>query len=98
MERIEQKSYSDTYGYFGGTDSSTSVSVNTFTSGNNATQWQAEIGSKLGPQAKAFIDVTPLGSASPLNMGNSQALQVRVTVSWNELGRSKSVSLQTIRY
>jgi uncharacterized protein (TIGR02598 family) len=98
MERIEQKSYSDTYGYFGGTDSSTSVSVNTFTSGNNATQWQAEIGSKLGPQAKAFIDVTPLGSASPLNMGNSQALQVRVTVSWNELGRSKSVALQTIRY
>lgn len=98
MERIEQKSYTDTYLYFGGTDSSTSVAVNTFTSGNNATQWQAEIGSKLGPQAKAFIDVTPLGNASPLNMGNSQALQVRVTISWNELGRSKSVSLESIRY
>jgi type II secretory pathway pseudopilin PulG len=98
MERIEQKAYTDTYLYFGGTDSSTSVSVNTFTSGNNATQWQAEIGSKLGPQAKGFIVVTPLGNASPLNMGNSQALQVRVTISWNELGRTKSVSLESIRF
>jgi uncharacterized protein (TIGR02598 family) len=98
MEQIEQKSYTDTYAYFGGTDSSTLLSVNTFTSGNNATQWQAEIGSKLGPQAKGFIVVTPLGNASPLNMGNSQALRVRVTIAWNELGRSKSVALQSIRF
>jgi len=98
MEVIEQKAYTQTYTYFGGTASSTSLSVNTFTTGNNATQWQAEIGSKLGPQAQGFIDVTPLGSASPLNMGNSQALQVKITVSWNEMGRTKSVSLMEVRF
>jgi type II secretory pathway pseudopilin PulG len=98
MEVIEQKTYVQTYGYFGGTDSSTSLSVSTTTGGNNANQWQAEISSKLGPQASAAIDVTPLGSASPLNMGSSQALRVRVTVTWNELGRTKNVSLQEVRF
>jgi type II secretory pathway pseudopilin PulG len=98
MEQIEQKPYTQTYTYFGGTDSSTSVSVNTFTTGNNATQYQAEIGTKLGPQAKGLIVVTPLGSASPLNMGNSQALQVKITVTWNELGRTRSVELQEVRF
>jgi hypothetical protein len=72
--------------------------VNTFTTGNNATQYQAEIGTKLGPQAKGLIVVTPLGSASPLNMGNSQALQVKITVTWNELGRTRSVELQEVRF
>jgi len=98
MERIDQKTYVDTYAYFGGTDSSTGLSVSTATSGNNANQWQAEILSKLGPQAGGTITVTPLGSASPLNMGNSQALQVKITVTWNELGRSKNVTLQEVRF
>jgi Tfp pilus assembly protein PilV len=98
MERIEQKTYTDTYGYFGGTDASTSLSVSTNTAGNNANQWQAEISSKLGPQASGTIAVTPLGSASPLNMGNSQALQVRITVTWSELGRTKNIALQEVRF
>jgi uncharacterized protein (TIGR02598 family) len=98
MERIEQETYAEAYTYFGGTDSSTSLSVSTTTTGNNANQWQAEIASKLGPQASGTIAVTPLGSASPLNMGTSQALQVKVTVTWNELGRSKNVALEAVRF
>ena len=98
MEQIDQKTYTETYTYFGGTDSSTSLSVSTTTTGNNANQWQAEIASKLGPQAGGTITVTPLGTASPLNMGSSQALQVKVTVTWNELGRSKNVTLEEIRF
>jgi len=98
MERIDQKTYAETYTYFGGTDSSTSLSVSTTTTGNNAEQWQAEIAEKLGPQASGTIAVIPLGSASPLNMGNSHALQVRVTVAWNELGRGKNVSLEAVRF
>ncbi len=98
MEVIEQQAYSVTYTYFGGTDSSTSLSVSTTTAGNNANQWQAEIASKLGPQAAGTIAVTPLGSASPLNMGNSLALQVKVTVTWNELGRTRNVTLQEVRF
>ena len=98
MERIDQKTYAETYTYFGGTDSSTSLSVSTTTTGNNANQWHAEIASKLGPQASGTIAVTPLGSASPLNMGTSQALQVKVTITWNELGRSKHVELESVRF
>ena len=98
MERIDQKTYVDTYAYFGGTASSTSLSVSTTTTGNNANQWQAEIATKLGPQASGTIAVTPLGSASPLNMGNSQALQVKITLTWNELGRSKNVTLEEVRF
>lgn len=98
MERIDQLPYSETYAYFGGTASSTSLSVSSATTGNNANQWQAELSSKLGPQAAATIAVTPLGSASPLNMGNAQALSVRVTVSWSELGRNKTVLLQSVRF
>ena len=98
VERIEQLPYTDTYGYFGGTDTSTSLVVSTTTTGNNASQWQSEINSRLGPNASAVITVTPLGSASPLNMGSASALQVKVAVNWTELGRFKSVSLQTVRF
>jgi type IV pilus assembly protein PilV len=98
MERIEQKTYTETYTYFGGTDASTSLSVSTTTTGNNASQWQAEIAEKLGPQASGTITVTPLGTASPLTMATSDALRVRVTVSWSDLGRSKNVSLEGIRF
>ena len=72
--------------------------MSTNTVGNNANQFQAEIASRLGPGASGTIAITPLGSASPLNMGNAQALQVRVTVNYTELGRARNVSLQTIRY
>jgi type II secretory pathway pseudopilin PulG len=98
MERIDQLPYVETYGYFGGTDTSTSLAVNTTTTGNNANQWQSEIQSRLGPQASATIVIVPLGGASPLNMGSASALRVRVTVTWRELGRVRSISLQTIRF
>ena len=98
MEQIDQETYAETYTTFGGTDSSTSLSVSTTTTGNNANQYQAEIEGKLGPQASGTIAVTPLGTASPLNMGTSQALQVKVTITWNELGRSKNVTLEEVRF
>jgi len=98
MERIDQLPYVETYGYFGGTDTSTSLVVSTVTTGNNANQWQSEINSRLGPNASGTIFITPLGSASPLNMGSASALRVRVTVNWTELGRVRTVALQTIRF
>ena len=98
MERIDQLPYIETYGYFGGTDTSTSLSVSTTTTGNNANQWQSEIQSRLGPNGSGSISIVPLGSASPLNMGSASALRVRVTVNWTELGRARSVALQTIRF
>jgi len=97
MERIDQLSYSQVYTYFGGTDATTALSVSTTTTGNNANQWQAEIGSKLN-QGSGTIAITPLGSALPLNMGSSQALQVQVTLNWSELGRPKNVTLKSIRF
>ncbi|MCI0568668.1 MAG: hypothetical protein L0Z52_10880 [Acidobacteria bacterium] len=98
MERIDQLPYIQTYGYFGGTDTSTLLAVSTTNASNNANQWQSEIQSRLSPNAFAVIQVTPLGSASPLNMGSASALQVRVTVFWTELGRPRNVLLQTIRF
>ena len=98
MERIEQLAYTQTYTWFGGTDSSTSLSVSTTTGGNNANQWQAEIATKLGPQASGTIIVTPVGTASPLNMGSAHALRVQVTVTWNELGRTKTSTLEAVRF
>ena len=98
MERIDQLPYSGIYTTFGGVDASTSLSVSTTVTGNNANQWQAEIASRLGPGASGTIAVTPLGSASPLNMGSASALRVRVTLNWTEMGRAKNVSLQTVRF
>jgi hypothetical protein len=98
MERIDQLPYVETYAYFGGTDTSTAVAALTTNAGNNANQWQAEIESRLGPNALGTIQITPLGSASPLNMGSASALRVRVSVTWTELGRVRIVSLQTIRF
>jgi hypothetical protein len=98
MERIDQLPYTEVYNYFGGTAASTGLGVVTTTVGNNANQFQAEILNRLGPGASATIVVTPLGSALPLNMGSAQALRVRVTVNYRELGRLKSVALQTIRF
>ena len=98
LERIDQLAYSEIYTYFGGTDTSASLQVSTATTGNNANQWHAEITQKLGPNAAGTITVTPLGSALPLQMGNAQALQVNVAISWNDLGRTRNVSIQTIRY
>jgi hypothetical protein len=31
-------------------------------------------------------------------MGNSQALQVKITLTWSELGRAKNVTLQEVRF
>jgi len=98
MERIDQLPYVETYGYFGGTDTSTSLVVSTVTTGNNANQWQSEINSRLGPNASGTIFITPLGSASPLNMGSGSALQVKISVVWRALGRNRTVALQTIRF
>ena len=98
MERIDQLPYPQTWSYFGGADTDTTLSVQTTTTGNNANQWHAEISSKLGVLAKGIISVTPLGSASPLNMGSANAVQVKVTVTWNELGRTRNVVLQEIRF
>jgi type II secretory pathway pseudopilin PulG len=97
LERIEQLPYDQVYTYFGGTSTGTSLSVLT-TGGGNAGQWQAEIQEKLGPQASGTIQVLPLGTASPLNFGNAHALQVRVTLNWNELGRNRNCALQAIRF
>jgi len=99
MERIDQLSYSQVYTWFGGTDSSTSLSVPTTTLGNQANQWQAEIAGKLGGQAFGTIAVTPLGgTVSPPTMVSSQVLQVQVTLNWNELGRTKTLRLRTLRF
>ena len=98
MERIDQLPYTETYTYFGGTAATTTLLANTATTGNNANQWHAEIGSRLGPGSFGVINVSPLGSASPLNMGSASALQVRVSITWRELGRFRTVSLQTIRF
>jgi hypothetical protein len=97
LEVIEQMPYEQTYGYFGGDASAAHLSVSTST-GGNAGRWQAAIARELGLQASGTIDITPLGSAVPLNLGNSQGLQVRVTITWTELGRARSVSLQEARF
>jgi hypothetical protein len=98
MERIDQLPYVQTWAYFGGADTSTSLTALTTNMGNNANQWQSEVQSRLGPNASATIFISPLGSASPLNMGSASALRVRVTVVWTELGRARNVQLQTIRF
>src|SRR5512144_3107109 len=61
MERIDQLPYTGTYTYFGGTDTSTSLSIGTGPTGTNASQFQGEIAARLGPTASATITVTPLG-------------------------------------
>jgi len=98
LERTEQLNYTDIYGFFAGTATSTSVTAATTDTANNANEWQAVIEEKLGPGASGTITLTPLGTASPLNMGSAHAIQVRVTLNWSELGRARDISIQTVRF
>ena len=97
MEEIKSFSYRTTYEFFGATDTSTGVSLDSSVPGNPADQWQPGIDAKLY-QGRALIGVTPVGGPdAPPQMGSADYLRVLVTVEWKEGLRTRSVRLQTLR-
>lgn len=98
MEEIKSFSYRSTFQEFGGTPTDTGVTSDSTTPGDPAEQWQPVIDSKLH-EGRAVIQIVPVGGPdTPPELGSADYLQVRVTVEWTEGPRSRSVSLQTLRF
>jgi prepilin-type N-terminal cleavage/methylation domain-containing protein len=98
MEEIKSFSYRMTYAEFGGTPTGTGLTSDSSNPGDVAEQWQPGIDSKLH-EARALVQVVPVGGPdTPPQFGSADYLQVLVTVEWTEGPRSRSVSLQSLRF
>jgi prepilin-type N-terminal cleavage/methylation domain-containing protein len=98
VEEIKTFSYRTTYEEFGATGSSTGVTSDSTVSGDTAEQWQPAIDEKLN-LGRALVQIVPVGGPdTPPQMGSADFLRVLVTVEWQEGPRSRSVSLQSLRF
>ena len=96
LEQMDKWAFSQLYTNFGGTTTTTSLSVVTTTTTVNTAlnSVQAKITSRL-PNSSGTIDVTPLGGA---NFGAAKGIRVKVTINWTLKLKSRSVSLETVRF
>lgn len=98
VEEIKTFSYRTTYEEFGATASSTGATSDSTVSGDTAEQWQPVIDEKLHA-GRALVQIVPVGGPdTPPQMGSADFLRVLVTVEWQEGPRSRSVSLQSLRF
>ncbi|MBI4161947.1 MAG: hypothetical protein HY509_05825 [Acidobacteria bacterium] len=98
VEEIKTFSYRTTYSFFGASSTSTGVTADSSDPSSPAAQWQPGIDAKLF-QGRARIQVTPIGGPdTPPQMGSADYLRILVTVEWQEGARSRSVSLQSLRF
>ncbi len=98
VEEIKTFSYRSTYTFFGGVETDTTLQADSSSPGDPADKWQPGIDPKLN-LGRALIDVIPMGGPdSPPQMDSADFLIVRVTVEWSQGQRSRSVSLQSLRF
>ena len=96
MESFEKQSFTALWANLGAASTDTTRTVNSTTIGSPIVPWQAEIARKLD-NGVATVTILAMGPGTP-NFGSATGLKLTVTVSWNELGRAKSVSLSTVRF
>ena len=97
LEQMDKWGFTQLYTNFGGTISTTSLSVTTTPTNAANTALNSvhqKITSRL-PNSSATIDVTPLGGA---NFGVAKGIRVKVTINWTLKLKSRSVALETVRF
>jgi len=94
METFDKLSFNSLYTTFGATTASTTISITTSTGSNVITPWKMEVTRKL-EQGIATATLDPVGGT---NFGNAIGIKMTVGVTWNELGRTQTVTLSTIRF
>jgi len=108
LEDINQLSYRQVYGVFGGSGTDTSLQADTRTTTSFANRWEAQLEEAVW-QGYALIDIVPVGidsvlplcTASPPGTPNfecGQGIRVVVTVHWDERGNDQQLSLSTVRF
>jgi prepilin-type N-terminal cleavage/methylation domain-containing protein len=101
MEELEEMSYAQVYGAFGGSSSDTGLTVDTM-SNAYASRWQPGIDERLSTpnyQARATITLTPLGGpSSPPTFDSGRAIRILVVVEWEEGQRHRAAQFVTARF
>ena len=98
METLDAQSFLALYTNVGaaGTDQTMTVSSNV--TGSPIASWKAEISRKL-ENGVGSVRIDPFGgTASPPTFGSCVAIKLTVTLTWNELGRSQTVQVSTMRF
>jgi prepilin-type N-terminal cleavage/methylation domain-containing protein len=93
LEQTDKWAFSQLYTNFGVAKTSGAFSVDSLTN-TQAQTWQPGITAKL-PNSQATITVTPLGGAT---FDVAEGVRLQVTISWTLKLRSRSVSLETVRF
>src|SRR5262245_31825971 len=96
MEQFDKESYTSLYLNLGAAATDSTRTVQSTTTGSPIQAWQAEILRKLD-NGSASVRLDAMGPGTP-NFGSAAGIKVTVTLSWNELGRSQSVGLSTVRF
>lgn len=96
MEDLEDVSFSQLYGNFGGGTTQTSLTISSKTNAY-AARWQPMIDARLRG-GQATVELTPLGgTATPPTFGSALTIRVRVSVLWSEGSRNRQAVFQTTR-
>jgi type II secretory pathway pseudopilin PulG len=96
MERFENRSFNTLWADLGATGTSSTRTVNSTTTGSPLVPWQAEISQKLA-NGSASLTITAMGPGTP-TFATATAISLRTTVTWNELGRPQTVTLQAVKF
>jgi Tfp pilus assembly protein PilV len=94
METFDKISFNAMYTTFGAASTATTVSITTSTGTNVITPWKPEVTRKL----ENGVATATLDQIGGTNFATAIGIKMTVTVTWNELGRSQTVTLSTIRF
>jgi prepilin-type N-terminal cleavage/methylation domain-containing protein len=96
VERFENRSFNTLWADLGAAGTDSTRTVNSTTTGSPLAPWQAEIAQKLA-NGSASLTITALGPGTP-TFATATAIRIRTAVTWNELGRPQTVTLQTVKF
>ena len=96
MESFEEQAFELLYTGLGASDTDTTATAVSTTPGSALEPWQPTIDEKFN-LGSATVTVVPMGPATP-NFGAATGLRLTVVISWNELGRNRTVTIGTARF
>jgi Tfp pilus assembly protein PilV len=96
MEEFDKASFTALYTGLGAADTDTTRTVLSTTTGSPIAGWQTEIARKLD-NGSASVTIDAVGPGTP-NFGAAAGIRLTVAVAWNELGRTQSVRMSTVRF
>jgi hypothetical protein len=96
LEEMDAWGYEQIYQTFGLDGSASAYTVET-TSNPYAAKWQPQLEDELGGCSASITIESAVESGTPPALRDARTIRIRVTVSWTEGPRARSVSLVTVR-